>query len=64
MEMTPDNFYCPPIIKRVYVEKKRLEEKKNHWYTNEMNLCKLQLNMPHKVSLYIRTKLCNGGKGF
>lgn len=28
-----------------------------------MNLCKLQLNMPHKVSLYIRTKLCNSGKG-
>lgn len=34
--------------------------KKNHWNTNEMNLCKLQLN----ISLYIRTKLCNGGKGF
>lgn len=58
MEMTvfiayQKNVYC--------LEKKWLEEK-NHWNTNEMNLCKLQLNMPHKLSIYIRTKLCNGGK--
>lgn len=44
--------------------RKMARRKKKYWNTNEMNLCKLQLNMPHKISLYIRTKLCNGGKGY
>lgn len=45
----------------IYCLEKMDRRKKNHWNTNEMNLCKLQLNMPHKVSTYFRTKLCNGG---
>lgn len=45
--------------------KKMTRRKKCHWNTNEMNLCKLQLNMPHKISLYyILGQNCPGGKGF
>lgn len=43
---------------------KNMVRRKKSLNTNEMNLCKLQLNMPHELSIYIRTKLCNGGKDF
>lgn len=33
-----------------------VRRKKNHWNTNEMNLCKLQLNMPHNI--YILGQNC------
>lgn len=38
------------------VDKKMVRRKKNHWNTNEMNLCKLQLNMPHNI--YILGQNC------
>lgn len=59
------SFYCLQKNCIYCLGKKKIRRKKHHWNTNEMNLCKLQLNMPHKISLYyILEQNCAGGKGF